>query len=119
MQISHEQLRRLASRPSLMLTLIAATTLAALPAIAQQLEGRPANPKYEYSTPMPSGVAVPDEVKTRLGTLHFDGGVPDQATTDKIYDNLDFQRAVQAYLLAADRSFKLLSRTTDTSHSAK
>jgi hypothetical protein len=25
---------------------------------------------------------------------------PDQASTEKIYDNLDFQRAVQAYLLA-------------------
>lgn len=26
--------------------------------------------------------------------------MPDQASTDKIYDSLDFQRAVQAYLLA-------------------
>lgn len=56
--------------------------------------------KYKYSTPMPPGVAIPDKVETRLGTLNFFGGFPDQATTEKLYDNLDFQRAVQAYLLA-------------------
>ena len=67
--------------------------------IGQQLTGDAANPHYEYSTPMPPGVAIPDKVETRLGTLRFDSGVPDQATTDKLYDNLDFQRAVQAYLL--------------------
>ncbi|MEJ2475644.1 MAG: DUF1254 domain-containing protein, partial [Desulfobacterales bacterium] len=67
--------------------------------IGQQLTGDEANPHYKYSTPMPPGVAIPDKVETRLGTLRFDGGVPDQATTDRLYDNLDFQRAVQAYLL--------------------
>ena len=36
---------------------------------------------------------------TRFGTLNFFDGVPDPASTEKIYDNLDFQRAVQAYLL--------------------
>ena len=56
--------------------------------------------KYKYSTPMPPGVAISDKVETRLGTLNFFGGFPDQATTEKLYDNLDFQRAVQAYLLA-------------------
>jgi hypothetical protein len=56
--------------------------------------------KFKYSTPKPPGVAIPDKVETRLGTLNFFGGFPDQATTEKLYDNLDFQRAVQAYLLA-------------------
>lgn len=49
---------------------------------------------------MPSGVASPDAVDTRFSTLRFFDGVPDLGSTDKIYDNLDFQRAVQAYLLA-------------------
>jgi len=80
-------------------TIIVAVMLAAMPAMAQMLEGAPADPQYKYSTPMPPGVAIPDQVETRLGTLRFDSGVPDQATTDKLYDNLDFQRAVQAYLL--------------------
>jgi len=39
-------------------------------------------------------------VETRLGTLKFFDGFPDKATTEKLYDNLDFQRTVQAYLLA-------------------
>ncbi len=56
--------------------------------------------KYKYSTQIPPGVASPDKVETRLGTLNFFDGVPDQASTEQIYDNLDFQRAVQAYLLA-------------------
>jgi hypothetical protein len=38
-------------------------------------------------------------VETRLGTLNFFDGFPDDATVEKLYDNLDFQRAVQAYLL--------------------
>lgn len=49
---------------------------------------------------MPPGVPVADKVETQLGTLNFFGGFPDQASVDKLYDNLDFQRAVQAYLLA-------------------
>lgn len=55
---------------------------------------------YKYETPMLPGVAVPDSVETRFGTLHFFGGFPDPASVDKLYDNLDFQRAVPAYLLA-------------------
>jgi hypothetical protein len=68
--------------------------------LAQPLTGTPAPPASRFTTPMPQGVVVPDSVETRLGTLRFQGGVPDQASTDRIYDNLDFQRAVQAYLLA-------------------
>lgn len=56
--------------------------------------------KFKMTTPIPPGIAVPDQVETRLGTLNFIDGVPDKASTQKLYDNLDFQRAVQAYLLA-------------------
>ena len=68
--------------------------------LAQPLTGAPTPPVFAFSTPMPQGVVVPDRVDTSFGTLNFLGGVPDQASTDRIYDNLDFQRAVQAYLLA-------------------
>ncbi|HEX6920638.1 MAG TPA: DUF1254 domain-containing protein [Actinomycetes bacterium] len=51
-------------------------------------------------TPIPPGIEIPDEVQTRLGTLRFFDGFPDDATTRTLFDNLDFQRAVQAYLLA-------------------
>lgn len=49
--------------------------------------------------PVPSGIACPAEVRTRLGTLRFFDGFPDDATVRTLYENLDFQRAVQAYLL--------------------
>src|SRR5438552_14831929 len=60
----------------------------------------PKLPEYKYSTPLPPGIASPDTVETRLGTLKFFDGFPDKPTVEKLYDNLDFQRAVQAYLLA-------------------
>jgi hypothetical protein len=47
----------------------------------------------------PTGIGVPAEVSTRLGVLRFFDGVPDEATAGVLYDNLDFQRAVHAYLL--------------------
>ena len=56
------------------------------------------SPKMKMTTPIPEGIATPDKLETRLGTLTSFDGVPDQATTQKVYDNLDFQRATQAYL---------------------
>ncbi|KAF0648167.1 MULTISPECIES: hypothetical protein [Streptomyces] len=54
---------------------------------------------YAPTPPAPPGIACPDEVRTRLGTLRFSDGFPDDATVRTLFDNLDFQRAVQAYLL--------------------
>jgi hypothetical protein len=68
--------------------------------MAQPLTGAPADPQFKFSTSMPPGVASPEKVETRFGTLNFIDGFPDKASADKLYDNLDFQRAVQAYLLA-------------------
>jgi len=56
-------------------------------------------PKMKMTTDIPPGIAIPDRVETRLGTLNFFDGFPDDVTVEKLYDNLDFQRAVQAYLL--------------------
>ena len=49
------------------------------------------------------GKTSPTRVTTRLGTLEFTeggfaGGFPTHATTDLLHDELDFQRATQAYL---------------------
>jgi hypothetical protein len=71
--------------------LLALSALAAAPSYAQQ---------YKYETATPPGIASPDQVKTRLGTLRFSDGFPDKATADTLLENLDFQRAVQAYLMA-------------------
>ena len=39
-------------------------------------------------------------VETRIGTLSFPNGYPTEETAQKLYDEMDFQRAVQAYLWA-------------------
>ncbi|WP_231930880.1 DUF1254 domain-containing protein [Botrimarina hoheduenensis] len=55
-------------------------------------------PKLKMTTPIPPGIATPDKLETRLGALRLVDGVPDKETIQKVYDNLDFQRGVQAYL---------------------
>ena len=55
-------------------------------------------PRMKMTTPIPPGIATPDRLDTRLGTLRLFDGVPDEQTAQKVYDNLDFQRGVQAYL---------------------
>ena len=55
-------------------------------------------PKMKMTTEIPDGIATPDKLKTRIGTLRLTDGVPDKETAQKIYDNLDFQHGVQAFL---------------------
>jgi len=71
------------------LVLMVATLLISSCAQAQQ---------YKYETAIPPGITTPDKVDTRLGTLKFEGGYPDAATVEKVYDNLDFQRGVDVFL---------------------
>ena len=37
---------------------------------------------------------------TRIGTLQFEKGYPSDSTVEKLYDEMDFQRATQAYIWA-------------------
>ena len=55
---------------------------------------------FKMTTPFAPGVAVPDKIESSIGTLNLDYGYPSADTVDKIYDNLDRSRALQAYLLA-------------------
>jgi len=57
-------------------------------------------PKMKMTTEIPPSITTPDSVETRIGTLKFFDGFPDKATVEKVYDNLDFQRGVEAYLTA-------------------
>jgi hypothetical protein len=43
---------------------------------------------------------TPDSVKTRIGDLQFEQGFPTEETTRKLFDEMDYQRAVQAFLWA-------------------
>jgi hypothetical protein len=42
--------------------------------------------------------ACAQTIDTRIGKLDFELGVPSQETATKLYDEMDFQRAVQCYL---------------------
>jgi hypothetical protein len=57
-------------------------------------------PKMKMTTDIPASITTPDSVETRIGTLTFFDGFPDDATTQKVYDNLDFMRGVEAFLNA-------------------
>ena len=54
--------------------------------------------RERYRTDIPQEITVPDGIESRLGMLRFQDGFPDDETVDKVYDNLDFQRGVQAFL---------------------
>jgi hypothetical protein len=63
-------------------------------ALAQQ-----SPPKMKMTTPIPASITTPDSVDTSIGTLKFFDGFPDDATVTKVYDNLDRERGVQAFLV--------------------
>ena len=67
---------------------------------AQDRYSIPADTKPKYSTPIEPGVAVPDKIESSIGTLNLSYGYPSADTVEKIYDNLDRSRALQAYLMA-------------------
>ena len=43
---------------------------------------------------------MPDSLKTRIGILSFENGYPSEETARKLFDEMDYQRAVQAFLWA-------------------
>lgn len=55
-------------------------------------------PKMKMTTDVPPGIATPNKLETRIGTLNLFDGVPDKETAQKVFDNLDFQRGVQAFM---------------------
>ena len=54
--------------------------------------------KLHTSSDIPPGIAIPDELETRLGKLTFVDGAPSDETVEKVFDNLDFTRALDAYM---------------------
>src|SRR5271167_737055 len=81
-------------RDALKLVITLLVVSAGIPASAQEA------PKMKMTTDIPASITSPDQVDTRIGTLKFFDGFPDKATIEKVFDNLDFQRGVQAYLTA-------------------
>jgi hypothetical protein len=78
----------------------AKTLLLAILLVVFSTVGAQKSRKYKMTTDIPASITTPDSVQTSLGTLRFFDGFPDSATVRKVYDNLDFQRGVQAFLNA-------------------
>jgi hypothetical protein len=51
-----------------------------------------------YNNKIPKSIMTPDHVETPIGDLNFFDGMPDEATVQKLYDNLLFMRGVEAFL---------------------
>ena len=56
------------------------------------------NAQPKYSADIPAWITTPDSVETRIGTLRFHNGAPDEETVKRVYDQLDFSRGVDAFL---------------------
>ena len=67
-------------------------------AAAPDTPAQESRPDPTYKADVPQTLLTPDEVETRIGTLRFRDGQPDDATAKAVYDNLDFMRAVQVYM---------------------
>ena len=48
--------------------------------------------------PISPSITTPDKVETRIGTLDFKDGAPSKETLAKVYDNLDFTHAFEAFV---------------------
>lgn len=55
-------------------------------------------PTPGYNQAIPPEIRTPETVETRIGTLNFFDGLPDEATVKAVYDNLDFSRGMEAFL---------------------
>jgi hypothetical protein len=60
----------------------------------------PAAPHADTVPPATLPPAVGSTIETRIGSLTLESGYPSPETLTKLYDELDFQRAVQAYVWA-------------------
>ena len=64
------------------------------PSESNQATEQTSAPEMKMTTSIPHGITTADSVETRLGTLKFTDGFPDDATVEKIFENLDLQRGV-------------------------
>jgi hypothetical protein len=84
--------------PRLFLRFIALAAIVASCGQNKQANDATAQLTYKMTTDIPASITTPDVVETSIGTLKFFDGFPDDSTVEKLYDNLDFQRGVQAFL---------------------
>jgi hypothetical protein len=87
-------------------------------------------PLFRFISALALCVAVPitasAQVETRIGTLEFKDGVPSAETAQKVFDTLDFTRALNVYnnsfrgasALGFKRAFRASAPAATTSSSS-
>ncbi|NTF50999.1 DUF1254 domain-containing protein [Rhizobium rhizogenes] len=75
-----------------------AVVLAILPLVAATPVFAQDQPDPKFKAEAPQSIQTPDTVETRIGALKFSDGLPDPETVQKVYDNIDFSRGVEAFL---------------------
>jgi hypothetical protein len=73
-----------------------ASMLLLVASVSSAESGADSTPGYNHV--IPEKIMTPDTVETRIGTLEFFDGMPDEATVEKAYENLDFMRGVDVFL---------------------
>jgi hypothetical protein len=91
--ISAPRSPRLRFTAFLLASLVCSAVAASSAAVAQAPAPQPTD-----ATAIPPSITTPDAVETTLGTLKFRDGVPSTETAQKVYDQLDLQRGVSAFL---------------------
>ncbi|MFO1395200.1 MAG: DUF1254 domain-containing protein [Steroidobacteraceae bacterium] len=66
--------------------------------IAGTLLAQPSVAETKASAAMPASITTPNRVESRIGTLEFKDGAPTKATLDKVYDNIDYTHAYEAFV---------------------
>lgn len=66
--------------------------------IADVAPAKPNEPPRTRTDPRASLRTTDDRMETRIGTIELADGVPTDETVDRLYDNLDFIRGVDAFL---------------------
>ena len=69
-------------------------------------------PKMKMTTPIPQAITTPPTPSRRVSAhSNSSDGFPDDATVQKVYDNLDFQRGVQAFMTGLPGASLVAMRT--------
>ncbi len=96
---------------------IAATLASAVAALLST-----AGARAQTNETLPPSLITPDKVETSIGTLDFKDGAPSAATAQKVFDTLDFTRALNVFnnsfrgasALAIAKGFQSIGATANT-----
>ena len=82
-----------------MKTLSRATTAALLGIlVAAPCASAQETPTPGFNNKIPESILTPDKVETKLGTLEFFDGIPNEKAAAALFANLDLNRGLQALL---------------------